>query len=317
MPKVFSKGGWGMAVLPIIVVGAIFWYFLTPEKVKHEIGRGVSNGPIADLTLQLDKLPSNNDDHYEIWLRNLEGGEQPLGYFKVMMGGSLVTLAGDPFAPLSLLDVPRSGATLFITVEPADNPVLKRSERIVLQGNFKETKVELKTIWPELKGEQAALLVNPTLSKSKGAAGIWFAKDAGGVTPGLSLARLPEGWKYGAFVVTDKNGTFFTGMFDDVAKADEKSYFGGKKAGWSVPGEDFVANAPKGAKFPLELNDGKTQVIVSVEPAYREFSGNEVKPFMPILQTRIPYRQNSGKTFGLEALKNDFFPTGTASVTAK
>jgi len=317
MARIFTKGGWGMAVLPILVVGAIFGYFLMPEKVKNEIGQGVNSGPVADLNLQLDKLPSNNGDHYEIWLRNLVGGEYPLGYFKVMNGGSLVTLAGDPFMLVSLNDVPRSGATLLVTVEPGDEPVSKRSERIVLQGNFKETDVELKTALPEIKGDQVALLANPTLLKSKGAAGLWFTKDATGATPGLDLAKLPEGWKYGAFVVTDKNGTFFTGMFSDLNKADEKSYFGAKKTGWSVPGEDFVANEPKGAKFPLELDDGKTQVIVSVEPEYREFSGNDVKPFMPILQVRIPYRQVSGKAFGLETVKGEIFPVGAGSVTAK
>jgi hypothetical protein len=317
MARVFTKGGWVGAVIPILVVGAIFGYFLMPEKVKNEIGQGVSSGPIADLSLQLDKLPSNKGDHYEIWLRNLEGGEQPIGYFKVMDGGSLVTLAGDPFTALSLLDVPRSGATLLVAVEKGDSPVSERSERIVLQGSFKETSVELKAVLPEIKGDQVALLANPTLTKSKGVAGLWFTKDANGVVSGLNLAKLPAGWKYGVFVVTDKSGKFFLGMFSDANKADEKSYFGGKKTSWSVPGEDFVANAPKGVKFPLELNDGKTQVIVSVEPEYREFLGNDVKPFLPILQMRIPYHQISGKTFGLETVKGETFPIGTGSVIGK
>lgn len=306
-----------MAIVPILVVGAIFGYFLMPDKVKQEISQGVSNGPVADLSLQLDNLPANTGDHYEIWLRNFEGGEQPLGYFKVMDGGSLVTLTGDPFTSLSLLDVPRSGATLLVTVEPGDAPVAKRSERVVLQGSFKETSVALKTVLPQIKGDQVALLANPTLLKSKGVAGLWFTKDANGIAPGLNLTKLPDGWKYGAFVVTDKKGKFFLGMFGDANKADEKSYFGGKKTGWSVPGEDFVANAPKGVKFPLELNDGKTQLLVSVEPDYREFSGNDVKPFMPILQMRIPYNQISGTTFGLEIIKSETFPTGKGSVTGK
>lgn len=317
MAKVFNRGGWGMAVVPILVVGAIFGYFLMPDKVKQEIGQSGTSGPVAQLSLQLDKLPASNNDHYEIWLRNVEGGEQPVGYFKVLDGGSLVTLAGDPFAPIALADVPRSGATLVVTVEPGEAPVAARSERVVLQGDFKETSAQLKFVLPEIKGDQVAVLANPTLTKSKGTAGVWFAKDASGNNAGLSLAKLPAGWKYGAFIVTDKNGTFFTGKFGDANKADEKNYFGGKKTGWALPGEDFVASAPKGTKFPLELGDGKTQLLVSIEPDYREFSGNDVKSFLPILQTRIPYHQVSGKPFGLEVIKNETFPKGEAAVTAK
>jgi len=317
MSKVFSKGGWGMAIVPILVIGAIFTYFLMPEGVKKELGQNQSNKLVANLALQLEKLPTNNGDHYEIWVRNLDGGEQPVGYFKVLSGGSLVTLTGDPFASVALIDVPRSGSSMFITVEQGDVAVVKRSERVVLQGVFKETNIALQSALPVLKGEQVALLANPTLTKSKGVNGLWFAKDANGATAGLNLVKLPDGWKYGAFVVTDKNGNYFLGMFTDANKADEKSYFGGKKAGWAVPGEDFVSNAPKGVKFPLELNDGKTQAIVSIEPDYREFSGNDVQPYLPILQTRIPYHQVTGKSFGLEAVKTEAFPSGAGSVTER
>lgn len=317
MARVFTKGGWGAVIVPILVIGAIFGYFLMPDKVKQELEQTQSNKPIADLTLQLERLPANVGDHYEIWLRNLDGGEQPAGYFKVLNGGSLVTLAGDPFTALPLLDVPRSESSVLITLEQGEAPVSVRSERIVLQGVFKETSVEFKSVLPEAKSNQMALLANPTLAKSKGTAGIWFAGDAAGKTASLNLANLPAGWKYGAFIFTDKSGSFFTGKFGDAGKADEKNYFGGKKAGWPLPGEDFVANAPKGVKFPLELNDGKTQVIVSVEPDYREFAGNDVKPFLPILQARIPYHQVAGKTFGLEVVKGENFPSGTGTVTGK
>lgn len=203
----------GIVALPVLLVGVIFVYLMMPDEVKQDINQVASQKAVAVMNLTLTRFPQNIGDHYEIWLRNPNGGEQPVGYFKVLAGGSLVNLAGDPFGPIDLNGVPRPRATLIVTIEPGENPVLKRSERILVQGDFKETSIDLKTTVPVISGEQSALLANPTQGKQKGVRGIWFAKDAVKISGGLNIPKASEGWTYGSFVTTDKKVHFFRIFF--------------------------------------------------------------------------------------------------------
>jgi len=319
MAKTFNKGGWGSILLVVIAVVVFFGYFLWPEggrKVMQEI---TNNSSGAELNLQLKGMPANKGDHYEIWSKAPSGGEQPIGYFRVLDGGSLVTLAGDPFDALSLKDIPMTGSELIITLEQGESSVEKRSGRIVLSGTFKTTEAELNSPFSKLSVEQFAMLASPTKKTVKSTDGIWFAKDVNTVTPGLSLPVLSEGMIYAGWVATDKSGMYLLGAFSDPKKADGQSIYNGTKAGWNVPGEDFVVNAPKNVKFPLFLNDGKTNLIVSVEPDYRvsnkDFASSG--PFLKILLARIPYHQASVTAFKLDTPPKDTIPSGKASIVEK
>lgn len=321
MARTFSKGGWGGILLVVVAIVAFFGYFMWPEEGKKVIQDITDNVFGAELDLQLKGMPANNGDHYEIWSKAPNGGEQPVGYFRVLDGGSLVTLAGDPFDAIALKDVPIAGSELIITLEQGESSVDKRSERVILRGAFKTTEAELNSPYSnsKLSGEQFAILASPTKKSTKSADGVWFAKNSTSIVPGLSLPTLSNGMVYAGWVATDKNGMYLLGTFSDPGKADGQSTYSGTKAGWNVPGEDFVANAPKGVKFPLSLNDGKTSLIVSVEPDYRasskDFAANG--PFLKILLTRIPYRQVNVTAFKLDTPPKDAIPSGKATIVEK
>lgn len=319
MARTFSKGGWGGILLAVIAVVAFFSYFMWPEGSKKVIQDITDNVFGAELNLQLKGIPANNGDHYEIWSKEPNGGKQPLGYFRVLDGGSLVTLAGDPFDAITLKDVPLSGSELIITLEQGESPVDKVSERVILRGAFKTTEAELSSPYAKLSGEQFAMLASPTKKTTKSVDGVWFTKNSTSMSPGLSLPILPEGMVYAGWISTDKNGMYLLGTFSDPKKADGQATYSGTKTGWNVPGEDFVTNAPKGVKFPLFLNDGKTNLIVSVEPDYRASKKDFAtgSPYLKILSTRIPYHQASVTAFKLDTPPENAIPSGKAEIVAK
>lgn len=306
-------------LLVLVAIVIFFGYFLWPEESKKAIQNITDSASGAELDLQLKGISANKGDHYEVWSKAPNGGEQPVGYFRVLDGGSLVTLAGDPLDAIALKDIPTAGSELIITLEEGESSVNKRSERVILRGVFKTIEAELNSPYSNLSGEQFAILTNSNKKLIKLADGVWFAKDATSIVPGLSLPTLSGGMIYAGWVVTDKNGTYLLGTFSDPGKPDGQSTYGAKKVGWNIPGEDFVTNAPKGIKFPLPLNDGKTNLIVSVEPDYRVSNKSFASegPSFKVLLTRIPYRQASFTAFKLDTPPKDAIPSGKATIVEK
>ena len=80
---------------------------------------------------------------------------------------------------------------------------------------------------------------------------------------GLDLPILPDGWVYEGWGVTQ--GTpLSTGRFTDPAAADDASPF--SDGGPAFPGEDFLTDLPDGVTPPVDLADGSSLIVVSVEP---------------------------------------------------
>ena len=305
------RGGWGiilvsLALLSVLVVSVA----LLRDKEEEEAPESLSL--LAEITLSFERLPPRARGHYELWERRPSGGEQRLGTFRVLEGGSLVTLTGDPLITLPLAELPPSGTEILLTIEAGDTPSERRSERVLLHGTLGTTEADLTPRFPKIPKGQVALLATPTKEGAPGSAGVWFAKKGdkkGSPSPGLSIPRLPEGWVYGGWVVTGAGTTLPTGLFPDPWKADEHTFYGGSEPGWDLPGEDFLRDAPEGVKFPPNLADGRTQLLVSMEP---DFDGAEEhgEPFLPLLTTRIPYKQAVNTPFPLGPVEERTFPQG-------
>ena len=93
-------------------------------------------------------------------------------------------------------------------------------------------------------------------------AGVWFLKMPGPIA-GLSLPALPSGWVYEGWAVTQ--GTpLSSGRFTDAAAADLGSPY--SDGGPPFPGEDFLTNLPASITAPVDLADGASKIVVSVEP---------------------------------------------------
>lgn len=93
-------------------------------------------------------------------------------------------------------------------------------------------------------------------------AGVWFVSMPG-PTAALTLPALPMGWVYEGWGVT-QGVPLSTGRFTDVSAADLASPH--SNGGPPFPGEDFLTDLPAGITPPVNLADGASKIVISVEP---------------------------------------------------
>jgi hypothetical protein len=184
---------------------------------------------------------------------------------------------------------------------------------VLLQGRLTTTNVELASVLPNVPKNGSALLGSPTSAGAPETAGVWLASAWRGDLPatrGIALPAPPAGWTYGLWVVTGADTTLLAGRFADPARPDEDALYTETAQTPNLPGEDFLRRAPKDVTFPLNLADGKTHVLVSLEPA---FPTRPDRPYLTILRGRIPYHQPVHAVFSIESLK-DTAPAGTIRI---
>lgn len=308
MARVFTGGGWWGALIPIVILGAVFVAIL---RATSEPESSPTPAAVMTFTPTFERLPVVSGGHYELWFERSEGGGSRLAAFTVLPGGALFTLSSEPVQSFPVVESPLPGSTLFLTVEPGSGLAEKRSNRVLLRGTLSGTDVALEPVLPSLKGKHVATLLSPTDAAAPDTTGLWFVRPAGGqgkTAAGLQLPALDNGWAYGGFVSTSGGTVLPTGLFSDPKKADGGAPFSGGKKGLAFPGEDFVKNAPEGVKFPLNLADGRSQITVSLEP---DFAKDSPEPFLSVLNVRIPYQQKPNEAFTLSAVPSDAFPKGT------
>lgn len=312
MPRVFTRGGWGILVLPLIVAVVLVWLTFGVGKPSEEAA-SPDIFATAVLVPTFERLPSLPATHYELWERRPDGGEAQIGAFRVLEGGGLTNLTGDTFSGWPLEGPPLPGTEYLVTVESGDTPASARGERVVLHGQLKTTETELAFALPSLPKSGSALLGSPTNTKAPETAGVWLASAWKGdlpVTRGIALPAPPAGWTYGLWVVTGADTTMLAGRFVDPARSDEDALYADTAQKPNLPGEDFLHDAPNDVTFPLNLADGKTHVLVSFEPA---LSTPPNHPYLMIFRRRIPYQQAVHTAFSLERL-NDTTPSGTIRI---
>ena len=95
-------------------------------------------------------------------------------------------------------------------------------------------------------------------------AGVWFLNPSG-PTAALTLPELPGGWVYEGWGVTQ--GTpLTTGRFTTADGADMDAPFSGPNPGPPFPDEDFVADLPAAVSGVVDLTNGASVIVISVEP---------------------------------------------------
>lgn len=306
-----SRGGWGILLFPLLLLAVVLFYFLR-TRGEVRVPTSATTPAVIALRHTFDNLPFLPDGHYELWERREHGGENRLSAFRVLEGGTLVSLSGEPLLETAIAEFPPSGTTLLVTVEDGAEPVNQRSERVLLQGALSLTEANLTAVVPPQEGSHRALLAAPTGKSQLATAGVWFVVQEGkkGVPqPGLELPALDSGWVYAGWVVTGAGTTLPTGKFSNPRVQDDFSGFSGSAPSFGLPGEDFLKDSPEGVRFPLNLADGRSQVIISIEP---DFPGESerAEPFLPLLFARIPYQQQAGEEFSLEPAEADLLPQG-------
>lgn len=312
MARVFTRGGWGILALPLLVAAVLVWLTFGVGEPSKET-ESPDTSAVAVLVPTFERLPPAATVHYELWEHRPDDGEARIGAFRVLEGGGLVDMAGETVSGWPLADPPLPGTEYLVTVEPEDSLADTRGERVLLRGQLKTTEAQLTFALPALPPKGSAVLGSPTSTKAPETAGVWLASAWRGdlpVTRGSALPVSPVGWTYALWVVTGADTTLLAGRFTDPARADEDALYGETAQKPTLPGEDFLQRAPDNATFPLNLADGKTHVLVSLESTRAE---SPDRPYLTIVRGRIRYQQAVHTAFSL-AVVDDVIPSGTIRI---
>lgn len=225
--------------------------------------------PRAAVALDFTGLePLGENAVYEGWLI-IDGAPVSTGRFSIDDAGAVQPEGAQP----TLINA-AAATTVVVTIEPAVDPDPAPAATHVLAGDVAAGAATLAVNHAAALGTDFAtaagkyVLATPTTSDTTDEfSGVWFIDmDMGATQQGLTLPTLPAGWEYEGWAVLD--GTpLSTGRFTDPGAADLAAPFSGTDgSGPPFPGEDFVANAPDGVTFPVDLRGATVEISVEPEP---------------------------------------------------
>lgn len=224
------------------------------QSTTDSTSKAVEDFPI---NLELSNLQPLNSGAYEGWVVR-DGAKHSFGRFNMDADGGI---NGD----LALSDVvPANGDTIAISIEPENDTDPEPSATIVLAGEITGgvASLEFPVDVSEFAGKY--IIATPTTSTTDDeTAGVWFTTT--GSDAGFDIPVAPAGWIYEGWTVFDGK-PITTGQFSDPSKADLFSGFSGSGDFPAKPGEDFIHNLPNGLTGPIDLSDGTSVVVLSLEP---------------------------------------------------
>ena len=265
-------------------------------------------------TLSTTKLePLTGGARYEAWAIK---GERKLsgGFISAAAGG------GERRSVVNFPINPRSADAIAITIEPANDTDPGPSATVVLSGSVTSQGADLR--FPvDLSGiAGSAILATPTdndVNTNNDAAGLWFVDlSSGAPRPALKLPALPAGWVWEGWGVTQGN-PLTTGRFTDAARPDGFNGFSGTQGGPPLPGEDFVRNLPAAITGPVNLADGNSRAVLTIEPDQAGVDPTGAGPFfVRPLKHQIPAGQAIRTSFTLGRDISEV-PSGSVSFGAR
>jgi hypothetical protein len=286
------KQTWIIGIIIVIILGAIavFLYYQSPT-------------PLNTITFTLNGVEDVSPAHLEGWAIF---GEEKVSTGKFDIGDTLsFTLERD-----------LRGADLFvITIEAEGDTDAEPSGIVLLSGPLVDGTADLAfpVDFSDIAGTY--ILATPTDgADTNELSGIWFLQLPGPPTAGLSLPDLNEGWVYEGWVVN--SGTPLTsGRFSSAEGVDLFDGYSSTEPGPPFPGEDYLENEPAGLTFPIDLSDGASLAVISVEP---DLEGSDptgdtpfaVKPLVGSIPLDAADHVNYNMDQNLESV-----PSGTATLS--
>lgn len=250
---------------------------LVAVALSAALPTGVTAGATTPLRLELTGLQPLDAGHYEGWAIFGED-KRSTGKFVVASDGSLRTLGN---APIDVFDpgIDLSGAGVIVITIEADGDVdAVPSGIVILAGPLRQGRATLAfpTDLSAIAG--GYILATPTDDDATNdLSGVWFL-DPSGPSAALTLPALPDGWVYEGWGVT-QGIPLSTGRFSAASGADLAAAFSGPNAGPPFPGEDFVASLPAAITPPVNLADGSSVIVLSVEPDLAGVDPTGAAPF--------------------------------------
>lgn len=334
-----SQKGFAMPMIIAIIAVAIVVAGVAYYAIRQPAQAG------SRVSFQATNLDPLEKGHYEGWI---VVGEKKIsfGNFNVNKDKQLVDLAGKIISEFKTKERVEKVDVFAISIEPDNDSDLGPSPSLILFGKAAGNRANLtfgtglnQIDFNKLSGRY--ILKTPTddepvMEKKQGeamaekkeegammkkdeTAGVWFVDPTN--TPklaaSLNLPDAPTGWKYEGWAVPagDPSHALSTGRFTKVNGSDEFSGYSSKKnPAPPFPGEDFLQNLPFGLKAPLALDDGKSLVVVSIEPDLNGIdpTGDKPSQLKPLIG-KIPAGAKDTFLYALE-LKRDSLPTGIASL---
>ncbi len=216
---------------------------------------GGDDTDMTSIQASLNGLETLSSGTYEGWL--IYGEE------KVSTG-----IFQDISNPVMMTDRDPEAADKFvITIEPDNDTDPAPSGVIVLAGDISGRSATLSFPVDLSTASGGFILKTPTddaTNADNDSAGVWFLNlGANGPEQALTLPDLPAGWVYEGWGVT-QGVPLSTGRFTSGTGADQASPY--SDGGPPFPGEDFVMDLPAGISGAVDLADGNSTVVISVEP---------------------------------------------------
>jgi hypothetical protein len=217
------------------------------------------------IRLEVSALEPLEGAFYEVWV--IRGDrKRSAGSFNVAEDGSLVDGFGHKARFFSSRN-PASADAIVVTVEPLPDPDPGPSGIAVLTGTPRPNRTARLRFPASFRAAAGSfILAAPTTaSTSDETSGVWFLDPAAGPGPSLVVPTLPDSWVFEGWGVT-QSVPLSTGRFSSPSGSDGSGTFSGPLAGPPFPGEDFVANLPGGVTPPVDLADGSSMIVLTVEP---------------------------------------------------
>ena len=248
---------------PITRGAALFVVTAAPTEIAIDLTGPAAAPLLASLRLDLTALAPLSSGHYEGWAIFGET-KVSTGKFNLDGDGALVSLASAPIERFATGVDLRGADSIVITIEADGDVDTVPSGIVVLAGALTGTSAVLSYPVDLSSVAGGYILATPTdLDATNETAGVWFLIPGAGAA--LSLPSLPDGWTYEGWGVTQ--GTpLSSGRFLTATGADLDAPFSGPYDSPPFPGEDFVANLPAAIIPPVDLADGASVIVISVEP---------------------------------------------------
>ncbi|MDP9342841.1 MAG: hypothetical protein M3Q23_12275 [Actinomycetota bacterium] len=256
------RGLFAIAGLALVAALAV------PTAVQARAGARAARA--FPIHLHAHQLAPLDGAFYELWT---VFGSQKLsaGAFNVDEDGNLVDGFGHPARFFSTRN-PAHADALVVTVEPSPDPDLGPSGIAILVGSPHRHRAPLSFPANVSNVAGSFILATPTdQSMSDETSGLWFLDPTAGPGPSLSLPTLPSGWVWEGWGVT-QGVPLSSGRFTQASGADRSAQFSGPLAGPPFPGEDFLTGLPAGVTSPVNLADGSSMAVVTIEP---DLNGND------------------------------------------
>lgn len=255
----------------------------------------------GDYTLTLDtNLAELEKGHYEGWLI--------VGDQKISTG----KFNADDEMEFQLAVDPDEVDKVVITIEPEGDVDAVPSGIVVLAGELDGEDAELSFPVDFSDASASVILATPSNgADTDETSGIWFL-TLPGPSVGLDLPELPSGWVYEGWAV-NQGVPLTSGRFTQNTGADDFDGYTGSEGVPPFPGEDFLVNAPEGIDFPIDLADGESKIVISVEP---DLGGEDptgigpaqAKPFV----LAVPEDADDHENMELD-LNEESLPSGSAT----